>query len=106
MAMVNSKAGSKKQRAVAGFAADQHLAGAERDRPDQIGVEHGPPVLEAEADMAPARVENLDEENDAEQPSEARAIRARARILPACAICRRERRPEADRRCSGDALQH
>ena len=36
------------QRAPAPLAVDQHLADAERDAPDEIGVEHRPPVAEAE----------------------------------------------------------
>ena len=52
------------QRAHSCFAADQHHAAAERDRPDDIGVERRPPVGEAELDRA-GRVEDLQEHDRA-----------------------------------------
>ena len=40
MATVKSTAGSTNSAAMPGLAADQDQAGAERDRPEHVGVEH------------------------------------------------------------------
>ena len=58
MTMVNSRAGRRNKRAVPRLAADHDLPRAKRDRPENIGIKHRPPVFETGCDC-PGRVETL-----------------------------------------------
>ena len=60
--MVNSRAGQQEHRGLAAFAPDHDLAGDQGDGPDDIGVEHGAPIVEP--DIAhPRGAKKLEEED-------------------------------------------